>query len=86
MHPVHAAGVAELLQLFHGFLGMLLLVREQQDLGRVVLEQVGDDAEADAGAAACDDVDTAAEVGDVGVGVELVACEDGYHCGGLFGS
>ena len=49
MHPMHAAGVAILFQFFHGFLGMLLFVREQQDLGGIVLEQVGDDAEADAG-------------------------------------
>lgn len=83
MHPVHAGGVAELFQLFHGFVGMLLFVREQQDLGGVVLEEVGDDAEADAGAAASDDVDAAAEVGDVGIGVEVVAREDGDHGGGL---
>ena len=83
MHPVYAAGIAVLFQLFHGLLGMLFLVREQQDLGGIVLEEVSDDAETDAGAAAGDDVDAAAEVGDVDVGVELVAREDGDHfrCG-----
>lgn len=81
MHPMHAAGVAILFQFFHGFLGMLLFVREQQDLGGIVLEQVGDDAEADAGAAAGDEVGAAAEVRDIGVGVELVAREDGDHFG-----
>lgn len=50
-----------------------------------MLEEVGDDAEADAGAAAGDDVGATAEVRDVGVGVEFVAGEEGDHFGGVWG-
>ena len=57
MYPFHSAGVAVFLQLFHSFLGMLFFLREQIDLGGIVLQDVCCDAETDACCAASYDVD-----------------------------
>jgi hypothetical protein len=46
--PFDLACVAEFLQRVLGVVGVLFLVREEVDLGGVVLEEMGDDAVADA--------------------------------------
>jgi len=54
LSPFNLAYVAPFLERFLGFVGVLLLVGEEVDLGGVVLEEMGDDAVADASGATCD--------------------------------
>lgn len=57
LHPMHLARVAPFLQLLHRLFGVLFLHAEEEDLLGMVLEQVGDDAEANACAASGYNVD-----------------------------
>lgn len=54
---MHLACVAVFLELFNGLIGVLLFLREQDDLGGVVLQEMSGDAETDSCRAACYDVD-----------------------------
>ena len=54
--PVHFAGVAVSLELLDRFVGVFFLLREEEDLGGLVLEEMGRDAESDPCCAARDDV------------------------------
>lgn len=55
--PLHLADIAPFLERLLGLVGVVLLVREEIDLGWVVLEEVGNDTIADASGATCYDVD-----------------------------
>jgi hypothetical protein len=57
LSPFDFAAVAVFLECFLCFVGVLFFVREEVDLCGVVLEDVGDDAVADASGAAGHDVD-----------------------------
>lgn len=55
-YEMHSADISILLQPLHGFLCMLLFLRDQDDFRGVVLEEVGCDPEADAGSSSGDDI------------------------------
>lgn len=57
LHPVHPARVAPLLEFLHRLVGVLFLHGEEEDLLCIVLEQMGDDSETNAGTTAGDDED-----------------------------
>ncbi len=56
LHPIDLVDIAPLLQCIHGLLGVLLLHAEEVHLGRLVLQEMGHDAEANAGGASDDNI------------------------------
>jgi hypothetical protein len=70
---VDFGGITVLLETLGGFLDVLLLLAEEIESGRVMLEEVGADTEPDAGAPSRDNVHLSRKIWDVGVGVECVA-------------